>query len=146
VIGLSGRSSHFGLVLSRQPTTPRQKALLILISAAVALLSHIVFLLLLPSSWQLNQSTDYSGYYEPVARNLAAGGGLFLASKPALVYPCGIPIIYAATFCVADRLHITRRTGLRILEALLLTITSVLVTLTALLILSWRVALVASTL
>ena len=130
----------------KQPTTPRLKVLLILISAAIALLSHILFVALLPSAWQQNQSTDYSGYYEPVARNLVSGDGLFLASKPALLYPCGIPIMYAATFYVADTLHITRRTGLRILEALLLTITSVLVTLTALLILSWRVALVASAL
>jgi Dolichyl-phosphate-mannose-protein mannosyltransferase len=125
---------------SRRPTTAR----LITISAAVALVSHMVFLLLLPSAWQRNQSTDYSRYYEPVAGNLAAGGGLFLASKPALLYPCGIPIMYAATFRVADTLHITRRTGLRLLEAFLLASTSVLITLTARLILSWKVALVAS--
>jgi 4-amino-4-deoxy-L-arabinose transferase-like glycosyltransferase len=130
----------------KQPTTPQQKVLLIVISAAIALLSHILFLALLPRAWQQNQSTDYSGYYEPVARNLVSGGGFFLASKPALVYPCGIPIMYAATFYVADILHITRRKGLRILEALLLTATSVLVTLTTLLILNWRVALVASAL
>lgn len=145
VIGLSVRSWQLGR-LSKQPITPRQKALVLSISAVVALLSHVVFLLLLPKVWQQNQSSDFARYYEPVAQKLASGGGLFLDSRPALLYPCGIPIMYAATFCVADNLHVTRTTGLRILEAFLLTLTSVLVSLTALLILSWRVAFVASTL
>jgi 4-amino-4-deoxy-L-arabinose transferase-like glycosyltransferase len=122
----------------------RQKTFLLLISAAVALLSHVVFLLALPSSSQRNQSTDYEKYYDPVAENLASGRGLSLTSRPALLYPCGLPIMYAATFRIADALNLSRHTGLRIVEALFLTLSSVLVTLTALLILSWRVALVAS--
>jgi len=52
---------------------------LLLISVAIALVSHIVFLLFLPSGWQLNQSPDYDKYYEPVAQGLvvwrAASGG-----------------------------------------------------------------------
>src|ERR1700675_4891509 len=115
VFGVSVRSWQIGR-LSKQPTSREQKALLLLISAAVALLSHIVFLLLLPSAWQRNQSLDYEKYYEPVAQSLASGGGFFLASRPALLYPCGIPIMYAATFCVADTLHIPRHTGLQIFE------------------------------
>lgn len=143
VLGVSVRSWQLSR-LSKQLTSRQQKALLLLISAAVALLSHIVFLLLLPNAWQRNESLDYEKYYEPVAQSLAAGGGFHLASRPALLYPCGIPIMYAATFCVADTLHIPRHTGLRIFEALLLTLTSVLVSLTALLIFSWRAAFVAS--
>jgi len=143
----STRSSHFGRSMLKQPAVKRQRVLpILLISAAIALSSHIAFLFLLPGSWRQNQSTDYSGYYEPVARNLVTGGGFFLASKPALVYPCGLPILYAGTFYVADVLHISRNAGLRILEAILLTITSSLVTLTALLIVNWRAALVASAL
>jgi 4-amino-4-deoxy-L-arabinose transferase-like glycosyltransferase len=133
-------------VLSKQLITPRQKALLLLISAIVALLAHVVFLLGLPRGWQLNQSADYATYYEPVAEKLAAGGGLMLASRPALRYPPGIPLLYAATFRVSDTLHVTRMTGLRILEALLITATSVLVSLVAMLIVGWRTALVASAL
>jgi 4-amino-4-deoxy-L-arabinose transferase-like glycosyltransferase len=127
-----------------QPASLRRKAPLLTISAALALLSHILFLLLLPAALRRAPSPDYVLFYEPVAQTLASGGGFSLASKPALLYPCGLPIMYAATFRTADALHIRRKTGLRILEALLLTLTSVLVTLLALLILSWRVALVAS--
>ena len=141
--GVSARSSRLGR-LFRQPTSLRQKLLLLSISAIVALLSHILFLLFLPSDLKRTSSPDYVKFYEPVAQTLASGGGFFLASRPALLYPCGIPIMYAATFRAADRLHLARSTGLRILEALLLTLTSVLVSLLALLILSWRVALVAS--
>jgi 4-amino-4-deoxy-L-arabinose transferase-like glycosyltransferase len=142
---VSTRSSQLGL-LSKPTIAPRQKALLLLISAVAALLSHIVFLLLLPGSWQQNQSSDYAAYYEPVAQKLAAGGGLIFASRPALRYPPGIPILYAATFRMADTLHISRSAGLRILEALLLTLTSVLVCRVGMLILSWRIALAASVL
>ena len=143
LFGVSAQSSRLGR-LFRQPTSLQQKPLLLSISAAVALLSHILFLVLLPGDLQRTPSPDYVKFYEPVAQTLASGSGFFLASRPALLYPCGIPIMYAATFRAADTLHIARSTGLRILEALLLTLTSVLVSLLALLILSWRVALVAS--
>jgi Dolichyl-phosphate-mannose-protein mannosyltransferase len=131
---------------SEQQKNSRQNVSLIVVSGAVALLGHIVFLLMLPPAWQKNQSTDYSAYYEPVAQNLASGGGLYLGSKPALVYPCGIPIMYAATFRVANALHITKTMALRILEAFFLTLTSIMVSLLALSILSWRTALIASVL
>jgi hypothetical protein len=113
-------------------------------SALIALLSHILFLLLLPAAWRRNQSSDYATFYEPVAHNIVSGRGLFLASRPALRYPPGIPMLFAATFLAADTLHMDRSTGLRILEAVLSALTSVLVCLVAMLVLSWRVALVAS--
>lgn len=140
---VSAQSSRLGR-LFRQSSSLQQKLLLLLISGVVALLSHVLFLLLLPSDLKRTPSPDYVKFYEPVAQTLASGGGFFLASKPALLYPCGIPVMYAATFRAADTLHIARSRGLRILEALLLTLTSVLVSLLALQILSWRVALVAS--
>ncbi len=143
VLGLSVRPPQKGLP-SRQSTKRQKRALLLLTSAAVALASHLVFLLVLPSSWQRNQSADYHTYYEPVAQSLASGGGFLLASKPALLYPCGIPLMYAATFYVSDTLHIARSTGLRLLEAMLLTLTSMLVSLVALFVWNVRVALVAS--
>jgi len=72
--------------------------MLLAISGIVAILAHATFLLLLPAAWQKNQSSDYVEYYEPVAQKLAAGAGLVLGSKPALRYPPGIPMLYAATF------------------------------------------------
>lgn len=122
----------------------QNKARLLSISAALALMCHILMLLLLPASLRRPPSPDYVKFYEPVAQALASGGGFYLESKPALLYPCGIPIMYATTYVLADMLHISRGTGLRIMEALLLTLTSVLVCMVAMLIFSWRVALVAS--
>jgi hypothetical protein len=143
VFGVSAQSSRRGR-LFMQPTSLQQKLILLSISAVVALLSHILFLLLLPGDLKRTPSPDYVKFYEPVARTLASGDGFFLASRPAILYPCGTPIMYAATFRAADTLHIARSTGLRILEGMLLTLTSVLVSLLALMILSCRVALVAS--
>ncbi len=143
LLDVSLRSPQHGQP-SQQATSRQNKALLLLISAAVALVSHIVFLLLLPSGWQQNQSPDYEKYYEPVAQSLASGGGFMLAARPALRYPCGIPIMYASTFYVSDTLHIPRHIGLRLLEAILLTLTSMLVSVVVLLILNLRVAFVAS--
>jgi len=121
-----------------------KKPAVLSISVAVALLSHILFLLFLPRDLQRTSSPDYVTFYGPVASTLVAGGGFFLASKPALLYPCGLPILYAATFRIADALHIARNMGLRILEALVLALTSLLVSLLALVTMSWRVSLAAS--
>jgi 4-amino-4-deoxy-L-arabinose transferase-like glycosyltransferase len=143
LFGVSAQSSQLWR-LSWQSTSLQRKLLLLSISAVIALLSHILFLLFLPGDLKRTPSPDYVKFYEPVAETLASGGGFFLASRPAILYPCGIPIMYAATFRAADALHIARSTGLRILEGLLVTLTSVLVSLLALRILSWRVALVAS--
>jgi hypothetical protein len=143
VVGFPAQSSSTS-PLFRRPASLRQKALLISISAAVALLCHALLLTLLPTALQRPLSPDYVKFYEPVAQTLVSGGGFYLESKPALLYPCGIPIMYATTYRAADMVHISRRTGLRILEALTLMLTSVFVALLAMLILSWRVALVAS--
>jgi 4-amino-4-deoxy-L-arabinose transferase-like glycosyltransferase len=129
---------------SSKQLTRRGKTILLFSSAAIAIVSHVVFLLLLPNASARNQEPDFSTYYEPVAQSLAAGGGFVIGSNPAFLYPCGIPLMYAATFRIADKLHIARRTGLRILEACLLAFSSILVCLLALLILSWEVALLAS--
>jgi hypothetical protein len=138
-VGLNVRPDR----LSEQLTSKR-KTLLLLSSAALAIVSHVVFLFVLPSAWQRNQEPDFTKYYEPVAQTLAAGGGFVIDSKPALLYPPGIPLMYAATFRIADALHIARSTGLKILEALLSAFSGVLVCLLALLILSWKVAFLAS--
>jgi 4-amino-4-deoxy-L-arabinose transferase-like glycosyltransferase len=140
-------ATNFVERLTRIPhkTTPPLKALLLL-SAAVALLSHAIFLLALPSTFRQNQSADYAVYYEPVAQKLAAGGSFFLASRPALRYPPGIPVMYAGTFWISNQLHIPRGAGLRLLEAILLAGSSILVALTANVILRWRTALIASAL
>ncbi len=121
----------------------RQRIILVSVFAIVGLFAHFVFLLVLPSHWQTNQSNDYVGYYGPVAENLVSGKGLVLASKPALTYPPGLPLLYAATFWISDVVAIDRTVGLRILQVFFVVVGSVWVGLIGMLVFSTRVALTA---
>ena len=122
----------------------RQRFLLLSLSAVVALVAHLLFLLLLPQPWRRNQSSDYIQYYEPVAQSLIAGNGFYLHSKPALTYPPGIPMLYAAAFWAARRVDVSEANALRIVGGFLLTVSAVLVCLLAMRFFRWRVALLAS--
>jgi 4-amino-4-deoxy-L-arabinose transferase-like glycosyltransferase len=122
----------------------RQQFLLLGFSALLALLAHLLFLLLLPQPWRRNQSSDYLGYYEPVAQSLIAGKGFYLHSKPALTYPPGLPLLYAAAFWAGRQMDVSEATSLRIVEAVLLTFSSVLVCFLSMKFFRWRVALLAS--
>jgi hypothetical protein len=126
--------------LASEPAA-RQRIMLMSFSAIVGLLAHVAFLLVLPSHWQTNQSTDYVGYYRPVAENLVSGKGLVLASKPALTYPPGLPLLYAATFWISDVVAIDHAVGLRILQGFFVVVGNVLVGLIGMLMFSMRVAL-----
>ena len=50
----------------------RRRFLLLSLSGVLALLAHLLFLLLLPQPWRMNQSNDYNAYYKPVAQSLIA--------------------------------------------------------------------------
>ena len=122
----------------------RQRFPLLSLSAVVALVAHLLFLLLLPQPWRRNQSSDYMQYYEPVAQSLIAGNGFYLHSKPALTYPPGIPMLYAAAFWAARKVDLSEANALRIVGGFLLTVSAVLVCLLAMRFFRWRVALLAS--
>jgi hypothetical protein len=95
-------AARFGMA-NWHPST-RERLFLLVVSVALSLASHVVFLRFLPSLWQRNESADYRVFYEPVARQLALGHGFYLPSgKPALKYPPGIPIVYGATFWLSER-------------------------------------------
>ena len=104
-----------------------EKLFLVALAAALALLSHIVFIRFLPMPWQQNESADFRVFYGPVARQLAMGHGFYLPSgRPALKYPPGIPIVYGATFWFSEKLGLSDRTGMAILQAVLSLATSLL--------------------
>ncbi|MFL6445174.1 MAG: hypothetical protein ACJ713_15265 [Candidatus Sulfotelmatobacter sp.] len=124
----------------------RRRYLFLSLSAALALVAHLLFLLILPQPWRKNQSSDYKAYYEPVAQNLIAGNGFYLHSKPALTYPPGIPMLYASAFWAARKVGLGEANALRILEGFLLTISAVLVCVLGMRFFPWRVALLASAL
>jgi Dolichyl-phosphate-mannose-protein mannosyltransferase len=106
----------------------RDRASLLLIVVVLSLTSHVLFLRLLPTLWQRNESADFKVFYEPVARQLANGHGFYLPSgKPALKYPPGIPVVYGATFWISDQIGISTQTGLRVLQGFLVTASSMLI-------------------
>jgi 4-amino-4-deoxy-L-arabinose transferase-like glycosyltransferase len=122
---------------------PERRSLLT-ISVLVALLSHVIFLVVLPSSLQNSQNNDYTAYYRPVADNLLSGKGLSLGGGPAVLYPPGMSVLYAGVFWVSDKLRVSREVGLHLLQAVFISSSSALVGLLGLEIFSWRVALAAS--
>src|SRR5437762_6756956 len=109
-----------------------------------SILARGTFLLLSPAARQKTQSSACAEYYEPVAERLGAAAGLVLGSKPALRYPPGIPMLYAATFWISDSLDISHGAGLRIFQSLFVIASGVLVGVVAMRFLSLRIALAAS--
>ncbi len=128
----------------RQGAHKRRRRAVLALSAVIALASHAVFVRLLPVPWQPNRSSDYRTYYEPVAQQLADGRGFHLPSgKPAIKYPPVIPMVYGATFWLADRAGLSHETGIVALQASLTVLTGVLVTALALQCYGAQIALLA---
>lgn len=134
--------------ISRIQESPvRLRFFVLALAAGIALLSHGIFMRFLPAPWQPIQSSDYRTFYEPMARQLAAGRGYYLPSgKPALTYPPGIPIVYGATFWLAERAGLSQQTSVKALQALLTVLSAILVAAQALQCYGARIALLACTL
>jgi len=61
-----------------------------------------LFMLVLPKEWSTNESSDYTSFYEPVARNILAGKGYTKTGTTIeTFYPPGYPIILAAQFAIS---------------------------------------------
>jgi 4-amino-4-deoxy-L-arabinose transferase-like glycosyltransferase len=119
---------RFRFTIGSWDTPARKRLFLLVVSLALSLASHVVFLRFLPVPWQRNESADFRAFYEPVAHELATGHGFYLPSgKPALAYPPGIPIVYGATFWLSHQMGVSPQIGLRVLQGLLTVGTSVLV-------------------
>lgn len=92
--------------------TRRSDALVAVSVFAFTLLVSIVFWSLLPAAYQENQSTDYTLFYEPVARNIVAGQGVVLDGEIATRYPPGFPLAVAAALGLGDALGVGNETAL----------------------------------
>lgn len=67
-----------------------------------SLMAVLVFWTVVPASWQAEPVTDYEKFYEPVARGLIQGRGLWHSDgSPALRYPPGYPVVLAGVFALA---------------------------------------------
>jgi hypothetical protein len=64
-----------------------------------SILSTFCFWAILPPQLGINENSDYTSFYEPVARNILAGHGLVTSHGiPAVRYPPGYPILLAGIF------------------------------------------------
>jgi 4-amino-4-deoxy-L-arabinose transferase-like glycosyltransferase len=123
---------QFTFTIGNWDTPARKRLFLLVVSVALSLASHVVFLRFLPVPWQRNESADFRAFYEPVAHELATGHGFHLPSgKPALAYPPGIPIVYGATFWLSDQIGVPPQISLRVLQGLLTVATSIFVAMIA---------------
>ena len=88
---------------------------LFVLAVAVAAL----FWAVLPAEYRQNQSTDYSGSYEPVARAILAGRGITDDSgAPATRYPPGFSLLLAGTWAVGGALGLADDTALLLFRLL----------------------------
>jgi 4-amino-4-deoxy-L-arabinose transferase-like glycosyltransferase len=88
----------------------------VFVAAAGAVLC---FRAVLPESATSNENSDFTAFYEPVARNLLEGRGLVLEDgRAALRYPPGYPVIVAGTFVVGRALGVSEPQALGALSAI----------------------------
>lgn len=120
-------------------------------SAAALFVGSVVVLIALlnviPGSVRPNESTDYTGYYRPVAENILDGEGLEdVEGDPAVRYPPGYPLILTAVFGVADTVGVSHSAAASIFKVLALAATCVLVFLISRMVFSEVVAWLAAAL
>ena len=104
------------------PTVPHGVATTRVIRVAVfaaAAGAVLCFRAVLPGSAASNESSDFTAFYEPVARNLLEGRGLVLEDgRAALRYPPGYPVIVAGTFVLGRALGVSEPQAIGALSAI----------------------------
>lgn len=82
--------------------------LLLLFFGQVVVLT--AFRLALPADVAANESSDYIGFYRPVAERIADGDGIVSGEDgtPATRYPPGYPVLLGTTFLAADAVGLDR--------------------------------------
>lgn len=84
-------------------TTFVHAAFILLFAAAV----QVTFVALLPDTMKENESSDYRGFYAPLAENLALGRGYLVNGNLSLRYPPGFSTYLAPQFYLAQRSSIS---------------------------------------
>ncbi len=76
----------------------------------------MTFWTVLPANLGRSTSSDFPGFYEPVARSIEAGRGIRMPDgAPATAYPPGYPVLVAGAFRVAHAAGLSERAGLALL-------------------------------
>src|SRR5262249_2328310 len=87
---------------------------------------------LLPDNFQQNESSDYIGFYEPLASSLLAGNGFRQPDgAPSTRYPPGFPILLAGVFEISKILNVPRAVAVSAFILICTGLTAVLVFLLA---------------
>ena len=103
------------------PEGPRWAPAAVFVGAVIVLSALLV---LIPDSVRPNESTDYSGYYRPVAENVLDGEGLKdIEGDPATRYPPGYPLVLTAVFAGADLVGVSHETAVSVFKILALAAT-----------------------
>lgn len=72
----------------------------------------LLFWLVLPARYTVNENSDYWDHYEPVARSIVAGQGITSGGQPTARTPPGYSLMLAAQFGLADLLKLDEGTVL----------------------------------
>ncbi len=89
-----------------------QKRFLVIL---ISLTFSTLFYFLLPTSYKVNESTDYDFFYEPVANDIVNGKSLSDNSiRNNFRYPIGFPLILSMVFKISDLFYINRDFGVTI--------------------------------
>ena len=92
------------------PAARARSSAIVLVAAGLV---PLVFRALLPAGAGVNEASDFRDFYDPVARSVLAGRGLFLApGAPAVAYPPGYPLVLAAVLRLAHVLGLPEHVGL----------------------------------
>lgn len=112
----------------------------------VSIITQTIFLcILVQSAHQLNQSSDYGKFYEPVAENIMKGRGIIDGrGNLAIRRPPGYPIILSAIFITADFLELDRITLIIVFNMMTTAVCCIVIFLITQLIFNRRIALIAS--
>lgn len=91
----------------------------------------LLFWLVLPAGYKVNENSDNRDHYEPVARSILAGQGITMAGQPTARTPPGYSVLLAAQFGLADLLKLNEDTVLSAFTLLCVGLLTVLVFLMA---------------
>ncbi len=96
-----------------------------LVALALPVLAAVAFWIVLPAQYRVAESTDYEGFYRPVAMQVLQGNGLVTENgAPALRYPPGYPLLVAAALGVGNAVGLPESTSLDLLTFVCIALSS----------------------
>ena len=122
------------------------KKLCLLMIFLFSIITQTIFLcILIQTTHQINQSSDYTKFYEPVAENILNGRGIVeRGGNLAIRRPPGYPIILSTIFGLADFLGLDRVTLIIVFNIITTAVCCIIIFLIAESIFNRRIALMAS--